>query len=222
MEETPDRRWIVLAAFAIVVVGVVIGILLSRSSGGGGSSSSAACTEEAESPAGAKSYPCPDLEETLPEGSTATVKTNFGTFTIDLATEEAPLTTTSFAYLAEKGFYDGLTFHRIVPGFVIQGGDPLGDGSGGPGYSVVEKPPAKLSYTRGVVAMAKTGTDPPGTSGSQFFVVTGADSGLPPEYALLGRVGQGMGVVTKIGKLPTVGEKPKERVVMEEVTIAKG
>ena len=123
--------------------------------GEGHSSDSAACSERTESPAGAKSYPCPDLGETVPDGSTATVKTNYGTFTIELATEEAPLTSTSFAYLAEQGFYNGLTFHRIVPGFVIQGGDPLGDGTGGPGYSVVEKPPKNLTYSRGVVAMAK-------------------------------------------------------------------
>jgi cyclophilin family peptidyl-prolyl cis-trans isomerase len=190
--------------------------------GGGKSSNSAACSEEAGTPTGDKSYPCPDLGETLPEGSTATVKTNFGTFTIDLATEEAPLTTTSFAYLVKKGFYDGLIFHRIVPGFVIQGGDPLGNGSGGPGYSVIEKPREDLAYTRGVVAMAKTADEAAGTSGSQFFVVTSSDGGLPPEYALLGRVGRGYGTVARIGKLGTPSEKPKERVVIEEVTIGKG
>ena len=190
--------------------------------GAGDSTASGACNEDTEVPAGSKNYPCPDFGETLPDRSTATVKTNFGTFTIDLASEEAPLTTTSFAYLAEQGFYDGLAFHRIAPGFVIQGGDPLGTGAGGPGYSVVEKPPKDLSYTRGVVAMAKSSSEPAGSSGSQFFVVTGADASLPPEYALLGRVGQGMDVVNKIGKLPTVGEKPKEHVVMEEVKIAKG
>ena len=216
-----DRRLIVLAVFALVAVGVVGAILISRSGGGGGSSTATACTEE-EAPAGAKSYSCPDLEETLPDGSTAQVKTNFGVFTIDLATEEAPLTTTSFAYLVEEGFYDGLTFHRVVPEFVIQGGDPLGNGSGGPGYSVVEKPPASLKYTKGVVAMAKTGTDPPGTSGSQFFVVLAAEAGLPPEYALVGKVSKGMGTVETIGKLPTEGETPKQKVLIESMTIEKG
>jgi peptidyl-prolyl cis-trans isomerase B (cyclophilin B) len=190
--------------------------------GVGHSASSGACSEGTGGPTGSKRYPCPNLAETLPNRSTATVKTNFGTFTIDLASEEAPLTTTSFAYLAEQGFYNGLTFHRIVPNFVIQGGDPLGTGAGGPGYRVVEKPPKGLHYGRGVVAMAKSSSEPAGSSGSQFFVVTGADAGLPPEYALLGTVGQGMGVVTKISKLPTVGEKPKQRVVMEEVTIVRG
>jgi cyclophilin family peptidyl-prolyl cis-trans isomerase len=218
MQEGTDRRPIILAVFALIAVGVVAAILIAR----GGGAESSACTEE-EAPAGAKSYPCPDLDETLPAGSTATVKTSLGSFTIDLATEEAPLTTTSFAYLAEQGFYDGLTFHRIVPDFVIQGGDPRGDGSGGPGYSVVEQPPADLTYTKGTVAMAKTGSEPAGASGSQFFVVTGGGaSSLPPEYALLGRVGRGFGTVAKIGRLGSESGAPKKRVTMEEITIERG
>jgi peptidyl-prolyl cis-trans isomerase B (cyclophilin B) len=217
-----DQRLIVLAVFALVAVGVVAAILISRSGGGeGGSSASSACTEE-EAPQGTKSLPCPDLEEVPPDGSTVTVKTNFGAFTIDLATEEAPLTTASVAYLVEQGFYDGLTFHRVAPEFVIQGGDPEGTGSGGPGYSVVEKPPSSLKYTKGVVAMAKTGTDPPGTSGSQFFVVLAAEAGLPPEYALVGKVAEGMGTVETIGELPTEGETPKRRALIESMTIEKG
>ncbi len=131
------------------------------------------------------------------------VETSCGTFEIALDTTRAPKTTNSFAYLAEEGFYDDLTFHRVVPEFVIQGGDPLGNGAGGPGYSVDEKPPANLSYTRGVVAMAKTAAEPPGRSGSQFYVVTAADAGLPPEYALVGKVDKGYDVVTRIEKLGT-------------------
>ena len=111
--------------------------------------------------------------------------------------------TNSFAYLARKGFYDGLDFQRIVPGFVIQGGDPLGNGTGGPGYSIDEKPPSNLAYTTGVVAMAKTAVEPPGRSGSQFFVVLAADAGLSPDYALVGRVDRGMDVVERIGSLGT-------------------
>jgi len=156
------------------------------------------------------------------EKLTAVVQTSCGTFDVALATDEAPKTANSFAYLAEEGFYDGLTFHRIVPEFVIQGGDPEGTGSGGPGYSVVEKPPANLAYTRGVVAMAKSGAEPPGTSGSQFFVVTGADAGLPPEYALVGKVSEGMDVVERIGELGTPAETPKQTVLIEEMTIEKG
>jgi peptidyl-prolyl cis-trans isomerase B (cyclophilin B) len=163
-------------------------------------------------------------EQTVEKGEklTAVVETSCGTFEIALATDEAPKTVNSFVYLVEEGFYDGLGFHRIVPEFVIQGGDPLGEGSGGPGYSVVEKPPANLAYTKGAVAMAKTSAEPPGTSGSQFFVVTGADAGLPPEYALVGRVSEGLDVVEKIGELPTEGETPREPVVMERVTIERG
>lgn len=150
----------------------------------------------------------------------AVVETNCGTFTIELDAERAPRTGGSFDYLAGKGFYDGLTFHRIVDGFVIQGGDPQGTGEGGPGYSVVEAPPDGLAYTRGVVAMAKTQLEDPGTSGSQFFVVTGEDVGLPPEYALLGKVTEGLDVVERIGAQPTgADEQPVDPVVISKVTV---
>jgi cyclophilin family peptidyl-prolyl cis-trans isomerase len=150
----------------------------------------------------------------------ATVKTNCGEFEITLDAKRAPKTGGSFKFLADKGFFDGLKFHRIVPGFVIQGGDPAGDGSGGPGYSVVEAPPQDLAYTKGVVAMAKTQIEDPGTSGSQFFVVTGEDAQLPPEYALLGEVTKGQDVVDLIGVAP-VGpdEQPVDPVVIESVTV---
>jgi len=150
----------------------------------------------------------------------ATVTTNCGAFEITLDTKRAPKTGGSFKSLADKGFYDGLGFHRIVPGFVIQGGDPKGDGSGGPGYSVVEAPPRTLKYVKGVVAMAKTGIEAAGTSGSQFFVVTG-DAGLPPEYALVGKVTQGQEVVDKIGVVPvSPDEQPVEPIVIESVAVA--
>jgi peptidyl-prolyl cis-trans isomerase B (cyclophilin B) len=150
----------------------------------------------------------------------ATVSTNCGDFEITLDAKRAPKTGGSFKHMVDKGFYDGLTFHRIVPGFVIQGGDPAGDGSGGPGYSVVEAPPEGLAYVKGVVAMAKTQIEDPGTSGSQFFVVTGEDAQLPADYALLGEVTKGQEVVDLIGVAP-VGpdEQPVEPVVIESVTI---
>lgn len=136
----------------------------------------------------------------LPSGKSYTivVDTNCGSFTIALDTAGNPKTAASLGTLARRGFFDGLGFHRIAPGFVIQGGDPAGDGSGGPGYSIVEAPSKKAGYTRGVVAMAKTGDDPPGTSGSQFFVVTAPDAGLPPDYAIAGRVTAGMDTVDRI------------------------
>ncbi|HEY8502819.1 MAG TPA: peptidylprolyl isomerase, partial [Solirubrobacterales bacterium] len=160
-------------------------------------------------------------EQVLKPGGTATavVKTSCGTFEIALDTKRAPKTANSFAFLAEEGFYDDLTFHRVVPGFVIQGGDPEGTGIGGPGYTVDEKPPANLSYTKGVVAMAKSEADPPGRSGSQFYIVTAPDAGLPPEYALVGKVTSGIEVVEAIEKLGGADEKPTQTVLIEEMTI---
>jgi peptidyl-prolyl cis-trans isomerase B (cyclophilin B) len=227
MREKVDQRWIVLAVFAIVAVGVVAAVLISR---GGGDSDAAETTEA--SAGGCKQVEAPEPKQvslkapkqTLQKGEevTAVVQTSCGTFEIALDTERAPKTANSFAYLSEEGFYDDLTFHRIVPEFVIQGGDPLGTGTGGPGYKVVEKPPANLAYTKGTVAMAKSSAEPPGTSGSQFYVVTGADAGLPPEYALVGKVSEGLDVVERIGKLGTPTEKPKQTVLIEKITIEKG
>ena len=153
----------------------------------------------------------------------ATVSTNCGDFQITLDAKRAPKTGGSFKALADQGFFDGTTFHRIVAGFVIQGGDPKGDGTGGPGYSVVEAPPRDLVYGKGVVAMAKTGAEAAGTSGSQFFVVTAEDAGLPPDYALLGKVTSGQDVVDKIGVAETdpATEKPLEPVVISSVTVSE-
>jgi cyclophilin family peptidyl-prolyl cis-trans isomerase len=220
-----DRRLIILAVFALVAIGVVAVILISRS-GGGSDPATAAGTggcKEVEQPA-PKHVSLKAPKQTVQKGEklTAVLATSCGTFDIALDSTRAPKTVNSFVYLAKKGFYDDLTFHRIAPGFVIQGGDPLGTGVGGPGYTVDEKPPANLSYTKGTVAMAKSSADPPGRSGSQFYVVTAADAGLPPEYALVGKVDKGYGVVTKIEKLGTSSEKPKQPVLIEKMTIEKG
>jgi peptidyl-prolyl cis-trans isomerase B (cyclophilin B) len=151
------------------------------------------------------------------------ITTNCGDFTIRLAVKTSPATTASFASLVQKGFFNGTIFHRIVPGFVIQGGDPTGSGSGGPGYSTVDIPPASTRYTLGVVAMAKTGAEAPGTAGSQFFVVTTQDAQLPPDYAILGNVAQGQAVVDKIGQLgdPSSGGQgvPTETVEIQKATL---
>jgi peptidyl-prolyl cis-trans isomerase B (cyclophilin B) len=232
VEEKPDRRWIVLAAFAVIAVGIVIAVMVSQ----GGDSDDSDDGTTASSSTQAKAGGCEEVEAPQPknvsfkapkevlapgEAATAVVKTNCGTFEIELDTERAPKTANSFAFLAEEGFFDDLTFHRVVPGFVIQGGDPEGSGLGGPGYTVDEEPPPNLSYTKGVVAMAKSEADPPGRSGSQFYVVTAPDAGLPPEYALVGRVTEGYDVVAEIEKLGGSDEKPTQPVVMEEVTIEK-
>ena len=202
--------------------------------GGGEAAATPAPTEEA-APAGceAAEAPEPKGEGKLPKPKAtldpaktyvATVATNCGDFEITLDAKRAPKTGGSFQSLAEKGFYDGTTFHRIVAGFVIQGGDPKGDGTGGPGYSVVEAPPKDLVYTKGVVAMAKTGTEPAGTSGSQFFVVTAEDAQLPPDYALLGKVTGGQDVVDKIGvvEIDPATEQPVEPVVIQSVKVTEG
>lgn len=150
------------------------------------------------------------------------VETNCGSFTIELDTTSAPKTAASLVALAEDGYFDNLTFHRIVPGFVIQGGDPTGSGAGGPGYSTVDVPPPGSTYTKGIVAMAKSGAEAPGTSGSQFFVVTADDAGLPPDYAIVGKVTEGLDVVERIGTLgdPTT-EAPLEPIVIRTVTVRK-
>jgi peptidyl-prolyl cis-trans isomerase B (cyclophilin B) len=146
------------------------------------------------------------------------VKTSCGEFTIALDAEAAPETAASLVYLAREGFYDGTVFHRVVPEFVVQGGDPSGTGSGGPGYTTRDAPPGDARYTTGVVAMAKTGEEPPGSAGSQFFVVIGQDVGLPPDYAIVGRVDRGLDVVRRIGALgDEATEKPTRIVVLEEM-----
>ena len=182
---------------------------------------SASGCESADAPA-----PKADGGQTQPAGSLSgksyslVVETNCGSFTIGLDLAIAPNTAASLVKLAEAGYFDGQTFHRIVPGFVIQGGDPTGTGTGGPGYQTVDVPPQTARYTKGIVAMAKSAAEAPGTSGSQFFVVTADDAMLPPEYAVVGKVTEGMDVVERIGALgDPATEQPLEPIVIERVTV---
>jgi peptidyl-prolyl cis-trans isomerase B (cyclophilin B) len=199
--------------------------------GGGDSSSTATTSTSAAGGCADVRAPAPKKEKfkrperVLKKGepAAAKVETSCGDFTITLDTKDSPKTANSFAFLAEKGFYDGTIFHRIAPGFVIQGGDPTGTGSGGPGYTITEPPPQDTTYKRNLVAMAKTAVEPPGASGSQFFVVTApADAGLPPDYAVLGEVTDGQDVVAAIGKLGDASEKPTQVVTVDKVTIDAG
>jgi peptidyl-prolyl cis-trans isomerase B (cyclophilin B) len=158
---------------------------------------------------------------------TVRLATNCGPIVIQLAVKEAPKTTASFAHLVQIGYYNDLTFHRVVAGFVIQGGDPNGNGSGGPSWEVVEPPPANLRYTKGVVAMAKGGSAPSGASSSQFFIVTGSNANLPPVYALAGHVISGESAAEAIAHVPTEaspegGEasKPRVPIVIERATLS--
>ena len=150
----------------------------------------------------------------------ATMVTSHGTMVIALDPLAAPKTVNSFVFLSRYHYYDGVIFHRIIPGFVLQGGDPTGTGTGGPGYKFADELPAPGKYQVGSLAMANSGPD---TNGSQFFVISGAHGvGLPPSYSLFGAVVSGGDVIEKIDGLGTQSGKPKERVVIESVTIAEG
>ena len=150
---------------------------------------------------------------------TLTFDTSCGTFVVTLEPGSAPEAAASLVALAENGYFDDTLFHRIVPGFVIQGGDPTQSGAGGPGYSTVDPPSEDSVYPRGIVAMAKAGDEPSGTAGSQFFVVTGEDVALSPDYAIVGEVTDGLDVVERIGALgDPQTEQPLQPVVIESVT----
>jgi peptidyl-prolyl cis-trans isomerase B (cyclophilin B) len=225
----------------IVLSAVALAVLVAGCGGGSkakstkSTDSSTVVTAGTPIPAGCKRVGDPgarDDETRVPRprtrltSKTATVamQTNCGSFTISLDVARAPRTASSFAALVKRGFYDRLTFHRVATGasggpFVIQGGDPLGTGLGGPGYSVREKPPAGTKYTKYTVAMAKTASEPAGASGSQFFIVTAPDAGLSPQYAIVGRISSGQDVVDRIAKMPTTGsEQPIVPVVIQKAT----
>ena len=150
-----------------------------------------------------------------------TFETNCGDFTVELDPSLAPEATNSLVFLAREGYFDDTVFHRIVPGFVIQGGDPTQTGTGGPGYATLDVPPGAARYTKGTVAMAKSGLEPAGTGGSQFFVVTTDGVNLPPEYAIVGKVSEGMDVVERIGELGDAEERPTQPVVISTVTVSE-
>lgn len=215
------EKAITLVVAGIILAAVVVVIVLAR---GGGDEEDSGAPSAPVTKEGNLDKPGTVVEEGEP--ATVTMETSEGTFEIELDTERAPVTANNFAYLTEEGFYDGLGFHRIVPDFVIQGGDPLGNGTGDPGYKVVEAPPNDLKYDVGVVAMAKSGDEAPGTSGSQFYVVTGSQgASLPPEYALVGEVTEGLDVVQRIGELGdpnSAAGEPTETVVIEKATLEQG
>jgi cyclophilin family peptidyl-prolyl cis-trans isomerase len=148
---------------------------------------------------------------------TATIETSAGTLTCELFASEAPKTVNNFVFLARDGFYDGVIFHRVISGFMIQGGDPTGTGRGGPGYRFDDEPVTR-KYNRGTLAMANAG---PNTNGSQFFVMH-ADYGLPPNYTIFGRLTAGEDVLDKIATAQTgAQDRPVAPVTINSVTIAE-
>jgi cyclophilin family peptidyl-prolyl cis-trans isomerase len=148
----------------------------------------------------------------------ATIRTSCGEIAVELYSQEAPRTANNFAFLAAQGFYDATVIHRVVPGFVVQMGDPTGTGSGGPGYRFGDELSAARNrgYERGTLAMANAGPD---TNGSQFFICLDR-VGLPPQYSVFGEVTSGMDVVDRIATVPLRGESPRETVFVEQVTLA--
>ncbi len=215
------RRLFINLGILLALGGAVAAFLLTSSR------PSAACpeiTRRSEDTTAVTKPPamCIDTDKTY----IARIETSLGPIEVRLADDLQPKTVNSFVFLARRGFYDGLSFHRVVKDFAIQGGDPKGDGSGGPGYKVTESPRQDTKYPKGVAAMAKAGPEPPGTSGSQFFLVPGEGAaGLPAEFAVLGRVISGDEVLAKIQAVPTTdngqGEqsKPTEAITIVRIDI---
>ena len=149
----------------------------------------------------------------------ATMVTSKGTLEIILDAAGAPITVNNFVFLARWHYYDGIVFHRVIPNFVLQGGDPSGNGTGGPGYRFNDELPKPGRYELGSLAMANAG---PNTNGSQFFVISGPDGmRLPPLYALFGKVIKGLDIVGAINDIGTPSGSPRERVVIDSVTITE-
>jgi cyclophilin family peptidyl-prolyl cis-trans isomerase len=161
----------------------------------------------------------PDMAIDPNKRYTAEMKTSKGTLKIALDPAAAPRTVNSFVFLARNGYYDGVVFHRIIPGFVVQGGDPTGTGTGGPGYKFADELPAAGRYEIGSLAMANAG---PNTNGSQFFIISGPDGvRLPPSYSLFGKVVSGLEAVAALDAAGSPGGSPKERVEIESVTVTE-
>ncbi|MCH8224828.1 MAG: peptidylprolyl isomerase [Chloroflexi bacterium] len=152
----------------------------------------------------------------------AAIHTSQGVMNLDLFASEAPLAVNNFVFLAREGFYNGGGFHRVIKGFMIQGGCPKGDGTGGPGYRFDDEPVTR-SYVKGTLAMANSG---PNTNGSQFFIIHGDDAGLPPNYTIFGMLTQGTDVLDAIANSPVTGSggersKPAERLEIQKVEITE-
>jgi cyclophilin family peptidyl-prolyl cis-trans isomerase len=206
----------------IVLVAVTLAAAGCGGGGGGGAESTAGCPEVAKpkprNPVVARGRP--QLLDAA-KSWTLTFETSCGTFTVRLEPKTSPHATGELVRLARLHYFDNTIFHRIVPGFVIQGGDPSQSGGGGPGYTTVDTPSATTRYVKGVVAMAKTATEPRGAAGSQFFVMTADAPTLDPDYAVVGEVATGMDVAEKIGELGDPADPngtPTQIVVVEHVT----
>ncbi len=169
------------------------------------------------------SYPSPpEMNLDQSKSYSAAIQTSQGVMNLELFASEAPLAVNNFVFLAREGFYNSGGFHRVIKGFMIQGGCPKGDGTGGPGYRFDDEPVTR-SYVKGTLAMANAG---PNTNGSQFFIVHGDDAGLPPNYTIFGMLTQGADVLDAIANSPVTGSggersKPAERLEIQTVEITE-
>jgi cyclophilin family peptidyl-prolyl cis-trans isomerase len=164
-------------------------------------------------------YPSqPEMTIDLAKTYAATLHTNHGDIEIEFDAMRSPMSVNNFVFLAREGFYDGVIFHRVIPGFMIQGGDPTGTGASGPGYKFDDEIEGSGTYSRGTVAMANAG---PNTNGSQFFICH-ADAGLPHSYNIFGKVTSGLDAVDAIAATPTgAQDKPHEDCVIDSVTVTE-
>ncbi|KRE25044.1 peptidylprolyl isomerase [Paenibacillus sp. Soil522] len=162
----------------------------------------------------------PEMQIDLDKSYLAKFHTTKGEFTVKLFTDEAPVTVNNFVFLAREGFYEGLSFHRIIESFMIQSGDPKGDSTGTPGYSIPDELSTEMKYEEGIVAMANASK--PNSGGSQFFICTGPDAAnlnREPNYTIFGRVESGMDIVQAISKTPLKNNLPTEKIIIEKIDI---
>ncbi len=181
---------------------------------------SSPASNTAKTPVDPVETPAIETPTTMTTNRHAIIETNKGTFEIELFEDKAPITAGNFIKLAESGFYDGVIFHRVIPDFMIQGGDPTGTGRGGPGYMIKDEFAPGLKHSKkGMLSMANAG---PNSGGSQFFVTVAPTPWLDGKHAIFGQVVKGQDVVDAISLLPRdAGDRPKEQVIMQKVTIAK-
>ena len=165
----------------------------------------------------------PDMTVDPNKAYSATIRTNHGEMTLELFASEVPSTVNNFVFLAREGFYTDGRFHRVIKDFMVQGGCPRGDGTGGPGYRFDDEPVTR-SYVKGTLAMANSG---PNTNGSQFFIVHGSDAGLPPNYTIFGMLSSGMEVLDALANVPVgsggggEASRPREQLEIQSVEISE-
>ncbi|WP_246096092.1 peptidylprolyl isomerase [Paenibacillus sinopodophylli] len=212
-----DRKMSRFLALIAVVAVVMITAGCGRNAAGGAGGDSAQASAKTMS-----WDKMPDMQIDLDKSYVAKFKTSKGDFTIKLFADDAPVTVNNFVFLAREGFYEGLAFHRIIESFMIQTGDPKGNGTGNPGYSIPDELSTEMKFEEGIVAMANASK--PNSGGSQFFICTGPDAAnlnREPNYAIFGKVDSGMDVIHAIEKIPLKNNEPAENIIIESIEIVE-